>query len=75
MSKTTIVKKNLKNSTYLTLKEKLINCIYPPGTILNEIQLAEDFGLSRTPVREAISRLEMDGYVKEIGRASCRERV
>ena len=64
MSKTTIVKKNLKNSTYLTLKEKLINCIYPPGTILNEIQLAEDFGLSRTPVREAISRLEMDGYVK-----------
>ncbi|MBE7725749.1 MAG: GntR family transcriptional regulator [Enterocloster aldenensis] len=64
MPKTTIVKKNLKNSTYLTLKEKLINCIYPPGTILNEIQLAEDFGLSRTPVREAISRLEMDGYVK-----------
>lgn len=64
MSKTTIVKKNLKNSTYLTLKEKLINCIYPPGTILNEIQLAEDFGLSRTPVREAISRLEMDGYVR-----------
>lgn len=56
--------KDLKKSTYQDLKEKLINCIYPPGSMLNEVQLAAEYGLSRTPIREAVSRLEMDGYVK-----------
>lgn len=56
--------KDLKNHTYCILKERLVNCIYPPGTLLNEAQLATDLGASRTPVREAISRLEMEGFVK-----------
>ena len=56
--------KDLKNHTYCILKERLVNCIYPPGTLLNEAQLAADLGASRTPVREAISRLEMEGFVK-----------
>lgn len=55
--------KGLKNAVYLNLKEKLINCVYEPGTILNEGQLTAEYGVSRTPVREAISRLEMDGYL------------
>lgn len=62
MSKT--ANKDLKNHTYCILKERLVNCIYPPGTLLNEAQLAADLGASRTPVREAISRLEMEGFVK-----------
>ncbi len=57
-------KKIQKNSLYLSLKERLINCIYPPGSLLNEMQLAAEFCVSRTPVREAIGRLEMDGYVR-----------
>lgn len=57
-------KKSQKNTLYLALKERLINCIYPPGSLLNEMQLAEEFSVSRTPVREAIGRLEMDGYVR-----------
>ena len=56
--------KDLKNHTYCILKERLVNCIYPPGTLLNEAQLAAALGASRTPVREAISRLEMEGFVK-----------
>ena len=56
--------KDLKNHTYCILKERLVNCIYPPGTLLNEAQLAADLCASRTPVREAISRLEMEGFVK-----------
>ena len=56
--------KDLKNHTYCILKERLVNCIYPPGTLLNEAQLAADLGARRTPVREAISRLEMEGFVK-----------
>ena len=57
-------KKSQKNTLYQALKERLINCIYPPGSLLNEMQLAEEFSVSRTPVREAIGRLEMDGYVR-----------
>lgn len=56
--------RDLKNHTYNVLKERLVNCIYPPGMLLNEAQLATELELSRTPVREAISRLEMDGFVK-----------
>lgn len=55
--------KGLKDTIYMDLKEKLINCIYEPGTVLNEGQLTNEYGVSRTPVREAISRLEMDGYL------------
>lgn len=58
--------RNLKNHTYNILKDRLVNCIYPPGMLLNEAQLAIDLETSRTPVREAISRLEMEGFVKII---------
>ncbi|MEM7464442.1 MAG: GntR family transcriptional regulator [Pseudomonadota bacterium] len=43
----------------LILLEKL-----PPGTPLNERDLSDILGISRTPVREAISRLEKDGLVE-----------
>lgn len=56
--------RDLKNHAYSILKDRLVNCIYPPGTLLNEAQLAVELELSRTPVREAISRLEMEGFVK-----------
>ena len=56
--------RDLKNKAYETIKERLLDCTYEPGTLLNEARLAEDLGFSRTPVREAISRLESDGFVK-----------
>ena len=54
----------LKQQIYRDLKHRLIYCIYPPGTALNELMLAKEFGVSRTPIREAVSQLELDGYVK-----------
>ena len=56
--------RNLKNYVYDILKERLVNCFYQPGTFLNEMQLAEELGLSRTPIREAINRLESEGFVQ-----------
>ena len=56
--------KGLKEHTYEILKERLIDCVYPPGSLLNEAQLAADLELSRTPIREAISKLEMEGFIK-----------
>jgi DNA-binding GntR family transcriptional regulator len=57
-------KLNLKTKAYNILKDKLKYCIYAPGSLLNEVQLANDLGISRTPVREAISLLETEGYLK-----------
>lgn len=55
--------KDLKNHAYRIIKDRLINCIYEPGSFLNESMLANELGLSRTPIREAISRLETDGLL------------
>jgi len=57
------MKNNLKNIAYTTLKERLINCEYEPGSVLKEADLAQELGISRTPVREAISLLEAEEYL------------
>ena len=46
-----------------TLRDAVRRGILQPGERLMEIQLAEDLGVSRTQVREAIRKLEMEGYV------------
>lgn len=57
-------KKNLKVQAYSILKNKIVQCEYKPGSMLNEAQLAEELGFSRTPIREAISILEMEGFLR-----------
>ncbi|WP_392396773.1 GntR family transcriptional regulator [Sutcliffiella horikoshii] len=37
-----------------------------PGSLLSENELAENLGMSRTPIRSAISRLESEGYVSSL---------
>lgn len=59
-----VVDKNLKALAYRKIKERIIECEYAPGTIINEVQICEQLGISRTPVREAISRLESEGFIK-----------
>lgn len=51
-----------------TLREAIINGVLKPGERLMEIQLAEELGVSRTPVREAIRKLELEGFVIMIPR-------
>ena len=57
-------RQGLKQTIYQDLKAKLISCTLPPGTELNELAISEEYGVSRTPVREAISQLEVEGYVR-----------
>lgn len=64
MNKKTQAQPGLKNHAYQQLKDKLVDCVYPPGCILNEAQLANELQFSRTPIREAISKLEMEGFIK-----------
>ena len=37
---------------------------YPPGSLLNEAQLSIELGVSRTPIREALNRIEHEGFIK-----------
>ncbi|MCX2729753.1 GntR family transcriptional regulator [Saccharopolyspora sp. NFXS83] len=49
---------------YSDLRQAILTGARPAGTRLREEELAETFGLSRTPVREALRRLEADGLVR-----------
>ncbi len=54
---------SLKERAYRIIRENIINLRFPPGSILNEKDLVEQIGASRTPIREALSRLEQDQLV------------
>ncbi len=55
---------NLKEKSYEEIKRNIINLNYAPGEYLEEKKLSESLGVSRTPMREAISRLEEEGWLK-----------
>ena len=57
---------NLTNQVYQTLKNRIINNEIMPNTYLDEKGLCDSLGASRTPVREALARLEQDGLVVSI---------
>ena len=50
------------------IRDAIINGVFAPGERLMEIQMADEMGVSRTPVREAIRKLEMEGFVVMIPR-------
>jgi DNA-binding GntR family transcriptional regulator len=50
------------------LKKSILNGEYAPGDRLNEAELAESMGVSRSPIREAIQRLAKEGLVELIPR-------
>ncbi len=60
--------KPLRDIVFETLREAIINQTLKPGERLMEIQLAEEMGVSRTPVREAIRKLELEGLVVMVPR-------
>ena len=62
---------NLKDKTYDALKQAIASLnIYaePEDPRLDERQLSDDLGVSRTPIREAFARLEQEGLVRIVPR-------
>ncbi len=57
---------------YRTIKANILENRYPPGHQVLEQQLADDMGMSRTPVREAVIRLQDEGLVELIPRRGMR---
>jgi DNA-binding GntR family transcriptional regulator len=56
-----------REEVYLALRAALMDGSISPWERLGEIKLAERFNASRTPVREALARLESDGLVRKRG--------
>lgn len=55
--------KPLRELVFESLREAIISGRLPSGERVMEIQMAEEMGVSRTPVREAIRKLELEGLV------------
>ena len=53
----------MKHHAYDELKRRILADDYPPGTLLAERRLAADLGMSKTPVKAAVERLEAEGFV------------
>jgi len=60
--------KNAREAAFEKIKEAIIKGHFKPGEKLVEQTLAQEMGVSRTPVREAIRRLEAEGFVISIPR-------
>ena len=50
------------------IKFELLTCKLSPGNEVHENELTKRFKVSRTPVREALARLEFEGFVESIPR-------
>ena len=58
----------LRDVVFYTLRQAILKGELEPGERLMEMQLAEQLGVSRTPIREAIRKLELEGLVLMIPR-------
>jgi DNA-binding GntR family transcriptional regulator len=54
----------LRDRAYTTIRDAIVDGTLRPGERLRDHELTEWLGLSRTPVREALGRLEQDGLVE-----------
>src|SRR5579863_3563195 len=63
---------SLRERVYVTLRDAIVSGELAPGARLRDQELAQSLGVSRTPVREALQRLEDEGLVETSPRASTR---
>lgn len=55
---------------YDQLENDIIQGVYPKGQILTELMLVKQLGVSRTPIREALLRLEQERLIEDTGKGS-----
>lgn len=61
---------SLADRVFDHLEAGIYNGTYAPGATLTELRLSKDLGVSRTPVREALRRLEQEHLIQETGKGS-----
>jgi DNA-binding GntR family transcriptional regulator len=63
------------DSVYQSLRDGILGGQYSPGIRLGEVELAKALGVSRTPVREALRRLDADGLIETAPNRGARVRT
>jgi DNA-binding GntR family transcriptional regulator len=62
----------LVTQAYASIRKRILDNVFPPGHQVLEQALAEELGISRTPLREALVRLAEDGLVEVVPRHGMR---
>lgn len=61
---------SLADQVFDRLENDIIQGVYQKGEILTELKLVEQLGVSRTPIREALRRLEQEHLIEDAGKGS-----
>ena len=61
---------SLADQVFDRLENDIIQGVYPKGELLTELKLVEIMGVSRTPIREALRRLEQERLIEDTGKGS-----
>ncbi len=61
----------MAKEAYSIIKERILSGVYGSGEFINELALAEELNVSRTPIRESLARLEWEKLVAIIPRAGA----
>ena len=61
---------SLADQVFEKLENDIIAGVYPRGEVLTELKLVEQLGVSRTPIREALRRLEQERLIADSGKGS-----
>jgi len=61
---------SLADQVFEKLENDIIHGVYQRGEILTELKLVEQLGVSRTPIREALRKLEQERLIEETGKGS-----
>ena len=61
---------SLADQVFERLENDIIFGIFPHGEVLTELKLVEQLGVSRTPIREALRRLEQERLIEDTGKGS-----
>ena len=59
---------SIADQIFEQLERDILTGKYPKGEVLSELRLSAELGVSRTPIREAVRRLEQENILKETGR-------
>ena len=60
----------LADQVFERLESDIIQGVYPRGEVLTELKLVEQLNVSRTPIREALRRLEQEHLIADTGKGS-----
>lgn len=61
---------SLADQVFEKLENDIIQGVYPRGEILTELKLVDQLGVSRTPIRDALRRLEQERLIEDAGKGS-----